>query len=278
MRAPPAAARPVPVLVLDGEEYADPFADLFEPLPPDVEAGLRASVAEFGVLTPVSWCRTPTWGLTLVGGRNRVRVAADLGLRVPITCWGDVSDAAAEQMARDDNDFRRHRTPEAVRAARAGREQRSARIDTERELRAAGKSLRTIAKAVGVTAEQVRQDLGESAPRKPSDADSGVNSTPGGKSERSAATVVTGSDGKTYRQAPPAAPGPAQTTAAPRIGDVVAKLRDADAALTAFASPPGSPVRAAVEGGGTPMRVSYDGRAVTAPALAHLINFLEALS
>ncbi len=56
-----------------------PF-QLFDPLPPAVEAALRASIDRFGVLVPVAKDQHGN----ITDGHHRVRIADELGIEYPI--------------------------------------------------------------------------------------------------------------------------------------------------------------------------------------------------
>jgi hypothetical protein len=144
---------------------------LFDALPPHIEAALRESIARFGVLVPVFVDQDGG----MLDGHHRARIADELGApyeRIVLTC----ADAAERrEIARTLNADRRQLTEEQRRAVAVA-------LRPEHSLRAIGGAL-------GVSATQVQRDL------------AGVTDvTP----ER-----VTGLDGKSYpasRPAPVAAP------------------------------------------------------------------------
>lgn len=115
---------------------------LFPPLDEAVEAALTESIRRFGVLVPVVRDQN---GRTL-DGHHRSRIADGLGVSYRVDLMNVEDDEAAYEIARTLNADRRHMDPEQ-------------RREVEVALREAGHSLRAIGGAVGVSHEQVRNDL-----------------------------------------------------------------------------------------------------------------------
>jgi DNA-binding CsgD family transcriptional regulator len=115
---------------------------LFDALPPHIEAALRASIERFGVIVPVV---TDQAG-TRLDGHHRARIAEELGVPYPTVEVFAVDDDARREIARTLNADRRQLTEEQRREVGA-------------VLRGEGHSLRAIGGALGVSHEQVRQDL-----------------------------------------------------------------------------------------------------------------------
>lgn len=139
---------------------------LFDALPPHIEAALTESIRRFGVLVPVAKCQHGV----LLDGHHRSRIAAEVGAVCPeIMHLGDDGrecGPVCAEIARTLNSDRRHLTDEQ-------------RRDVAVALRQDGHSLRAIAGALGTSKDTVARDL-----------DSGVSSeTP---------EEVTGLDGKSY--------------------------------------------------------------------------------
>lgn len=118
-----------------------PF-QLFDALDPATEAALRASIERFGVLVPIAVDQHGN----VLDGHHRKRIAAELG----VSWREDVHVVADEDEARSIaatlNTDRRQLDAEQRRKVVA-------------DLRQQGHSLRAIGNAVGVSQEQVRQDL-----------------------------------------------------------------------------------------------------------------------
>jgi DNA-binding Lrp family transcriptional regulator len=142
-------------VVINGVRYAAPFADLFRDLTPAERSALADSARRDGIHTPVLVYDSSELGRAVIDGLNRAEVAAGLALELRVVDFGPISDEEARRIAEDVNAARRHLTPEEQQRVRAERVERVA------EKRAEGKSLRTIADEVGVSAEQVRQDVKE---------------------------------------------------------------------------------------------------------------------
>lgn len=122
---------------------------LFDDLPPHIEAALTESIKRFGVLVPVAYC---THGV-LLDGHHRVRIAESVGVdcaRVDVR--GDDGDECGPdclEMARTLNSDRRHLTDEQRRKVAVS-------------LRQDGHSLRAIAGALGTSKDTVARDLDDS--------------------------------------------------------------------------------------------------------------------
>lgn len=168
------------------DSSASPF-QLFPALDSATEAALRFSIERFGVLVPVV---RDQYGRTL-DGYHRSRLADELGVTYRVDVISVADDEEAREIARTLNTDRRQLEPEQRRAV-------------EVAMREAGHSLRAIGQALGVSGEQVRQDLA-------------------GVKDLTAPDRVAGKDGKSY---------PAR-----RPTVVAAKnAREADRAQTALAS------------------------------------------
>ena len=129
------------------------FPDLLRPLTPDERAGLKASIEEFGVRTPV----VVDEDFGVIDGLNRLQIATELGLYVEAQVWQGLSPETKERLARELNHERRQFTAEEQHRYR---EERVARVA---QARRQGKSLRTIAEEEGVSKTQVREDLKEAS-------------------------------------------------------------------------------------------------------------------
>lgn len=118
---------------------------LFEALPPHIEAALVESIRRFGVLVPIAKCQHGV----LLDGHHRQRIAADLEVSCPeIMHLGDDGrecGPVCAEIARTLNADRRHLSDEQRREVAAA-------------LRQEGHSLRAIAGALGISHEQVRHD------------------------------------------------------------------------------------------------------------------------
>jgi ParB-like chromosome segregation protein Spo0J len=158
---------------------------LFPLLDSATEAALKASIERWGVIVPV----VKDQDGVILDGHHRARLADELGLDYPITRMVLEDEADRTAVVRTLNVDRRHLDP-------------TQRAEIAASLRADGHSLRAIAGAVGVSQEQVRQDL------------SGVNHlTP---------ESVVGRDGKRY---------PAKRPDPPPLEESMAKLNQAASGL-----------------------------------------------
>lgn len=121
---------------------------VFAPLPPDIEAALRASIEQFGVIVPVVQDQNGN----LIDGHNRARIAEELGVPCLATLRTVVDAAEAEQIALDLNSVRRQ----------IGSEQRREMVVA---LRQQGHSTRAIAGVAKVSQWTVKDDLKKSIER-----------------------------------------------------------------------------------------------------------------
>lgn len=123
---------------------APPTSDvqLFDMLPAAVEDALRESIRRFGVLVPIVVDQDGS----LLDGHHRRRIAFELGISWPTVTVEVTSDEERLEIARTLNVDRRHLTEEQRREVAVA-------------LRQDGHSLRAIAGALGVSHEQVRQDV-----------------------------------------------------------------------------------------------------------------------
>ena len=142
-------------VVINGVRHAAPFADLFRELTPIERSALAESAKRDGIHTPVLVYDSEDHGRAVIDGLNRAEVAAELGLELRVVNFGPIPDDDAQRIAEDVNAARRHLTPEEQQRVR------SERVERVAEMRSEGKSLRAISDEVGVSAEQVRQDVKE---------------------------------------------------------------------------------------------------------------------
>lgn len=119
----------------------------YAPLPDDIEAALRASIEEFGVLVPVVHDQHGR----IIDGHTRSRIAAELGKTLKVEVKAVVDDDEARRMARTLNEDRRHLKPE---------ERRPAVVRLHQQ----GHSTRAIGEALKVSPWTVREDLKVGAP------------------------------------------------------------------------------------------------------------------
>lgn len=115
---------------------------LFDALPPHIEAALRESIVKFGVLVPVAKDQHGR----ILDGHHRSRLADELGVRYRVDVIVVEDDVHAAEIARTLNSDRRQLSEEQRREVAA-------------VLRSEGHSLRAIAAAVGVSAKTIHQDL-----------------------------------------------------------------------------------------------------------------------
>lgn len=140
---------------------------LFDALPPHIEAALRASIERFGVLVPVV---RDQHGRTL-DGHHRARIAKSMGVEPRVDVVRVRDDDEAREIAHTLNSDRRHLTPEQRREVAVA-------------LREQGHSYRAIAGALGVSTGTVRTDSA-------------------GVQDYTPAERVVGLDGKSYRSTRP---------------------------------------------------------------------------
>lgn len=184
----------------NGTVYTSPLSDRFRRHSESESAGMRASIAALGVRVAVRLYHDTTLDIPdcVLDGEGRLGFAAELGLKqVPFFHEGKLSTEDAYALAKTLNDERRHDDPAEVQKRRAERIERVVVARTE------GKSLRAIAEAEDVSAEQVRRDL----------ITAGVTPVTGGAdvSGESPVTpvtpelpkVITGRDGKPYAASKP---------------------------------------------------------------------------
>lgn len=125
---------------------------LFAPLPPAVEAALRASIRRFGVIVPVV---RDQQGRT-VDGHHRSRIADEEGVEYHVQTVTVASEEEAREMARTLNSDRRHLTEEQRRevvALLAGETVAVGREEVARH------SPEAIAGALGVSKKTVQDDI-----------------------------------------------------------------------------------------------------------------------
>lgn len=125
---------------------------LFAPLPPAVEAALRASIRRFGVIVPVV---RDQHGRT-VDGHHRSRIADEEGVEYRVQNVTVASEEEAREMARTLNSDRRHLTEEQRRevvSLLAGETVAVGRDEVARH------SPPAIAAALGVSLDTVQRDM-----------------------------------------------------------------------------------------------------------------------
>ena len=231
-------------VTIEGGEYAVPFAHLFPDLTEDEDAYLRESIGKVGVRSPVLTYDSPTHGPALIQGRNRVRIAAACGKKVPRFHFGPMDDATAELVSRDVQAAGRLLTPGAV--------ERMRRVVIGA---AANKSQRTLAAELGVNQSTINRDLARAASKNTGSGDAAASPEPKSEGEQWSAHIggkSLGADGKTYRVAPKA-PRPPEP---PAIKDVRAAVpavtRLQEAIEGVLAGPLGGAFRAALAEAGYP--------------------------
>jgi ParB-like chromosome segregation protein Spo0J len=143
---------------LNGVPHATPFATLFRLLTDEERSGLKASIAEYGLQSPIHIYQSEKWGGSIINGLNRIDICNELQVTIPesfIIDHGKISDTLARALAftlqADGRQLTRNEIEEA----------RKKRIEYEVEARANGKSFRVIAKEVGRNEKTVRNDLVE---------------------------------------------------------------------------------------------------------------------
>jgi len=115
---------------------------IYPPLDAATEAALRSSIDRFGVLVPVARDQHGN----ILDGYQRDRIARELGVEYSEMIIDVASEEEAREIARTMNEDRRTMPKEQ-------------RLEVEKALREEGHSLRAIAGVVGVSQEQVRDDL-----------------------------------------------------------------------------------------------------------------------
>lgn len=119
-----------------------PAVELFDALPPAIEADLRASIKRFGVIVPVVQDQDGR----VLDGAHRARIAGEQGIGYEVTTVRVTSEDEAREIARTLNADRRQLTAEQRQAAAANR-------------RAEGRSYRAIAAELGVSEGTARADV-----------------------------------------------------------------------------------------------------------------------
>lgn len=139
---------------VNGELRALPFANLFRKHTETESKELSDSIRDIWIQIPVVLYTSPTHGDSIIDGIGRVDKALEIDAerKIPTVDLGEITDEAAEAMARHLNK-RRHLTPEELKELR---EKELKRIP---ELRRAGMSLRSIAKEVHEHPDTVRKIL-----------------------------------------------------------------------------------------------------------------------
>ncbi|VTR93282.1 unnamed protein product [Gemmata massiliana] len=149
----------VPTVRLGNLTFHLPFAGLLRPLSPLELTELRTSISRHNkVLSRAVTYDSATWGTRcVIDGANRLQIAAELDLDVPVQHRGAMSDEDARAECLDLNLARRHLTVEELEAARTGRILRVMAAKEE------GQSTRAIARAEGVSQTQILRDLAVAA-------------------------------------------------------------------------------------------------------------------
>lgn len=166
-----------------------PF-QLFAVLDPATKSALTESIKRFGVLVPVVRDQHGN----VLDGHHRAAIADELGVKYRVDVINTASEAEAQEIAVTLNADRRQLTPEQ-------------RRPVVQHLREQGHSLRAIGKAVGVSPEQVRQDVA-------------------GVKDLTPPTSVRGQDGKTYPAKRPTIVPAKDKREADRAQDALAVLGD----------------------------------------------------
>lgn len=117
---------------------------LFDALPPGIEAALRASIERFGVLVPALQDQEGH----LLDGHHRTRIAEELGVPCPMTTVTVRQDADRLEIVRSVNADRRQLTEEQ-------------RQEVALVLRREGHSERAIAGALGVPKTTIHRDISQ---------------------------------------------------------------------------------------------------------------------
>jgi hypothetical protein len=177
----------LPTITYRGRTFTVLFPDLLRPLHGEERERLRASILADGVQVGVLVDEHDG----IIEGRNRVTLAAELDVDLPVVVRAGLSDEQKLRLALDLNDARRQLTPADRKQAQARAEElRKERIARVAEASRQGKSTRTIAQEEGVSQKQVMRDLNEQV-SPPDSPDTPV-------SPASAPATVKGADGKTY--------------------------------------------------------------------------------
>ncbi len=146
---------------IGGVVYTVLFPDLLRPLTEDERLRLVSSVRDLGVLNPALVDERKN----IIDGRNRMEIAAELGLPCPVSVMRGLSDSEKRTIALQANEARRQLTGGDRKKMRS---QRIKRVVGMRRKRA---SLATIAEAEGVSRTQVQEDIKEAKDRGWMDAD-----------------------------------------------------------------------------------------------------------
>lgn len=141
------------IVNLNGIAHPAPLADEYDPLAPDEDATLGASIAVRGVIDPVHTYDSPVHGIALGDGVNRCRWAEAHGKPVPVVHLGVMTEDEARAFLDEKHLGRRNLSPAKQQERRAARVQRVA------EKRAEGKSIPVIAEEEGVSVGQVQRDI-----------------------------------------------------------------------------------------------------------------------
>jgi hypothetical protein len=211
--------------------YATPFEEMFRRLTPAERRELLDSIREYGVQMPITVYQSPKHGPSIIDGMNRWSVCQELGISCPVNNVGEIKDSDARDLAEAMNLARRHLSPADWRVMSLARANRIKRV---KEKRKEGKSLRVIAEEEGVSVKTVHMDLEEQPSVTPVTVEPPSECPPAPTPEPEPPPVITGKNGKTYRQAtkpkppPPAPPKvtqPATDQSATNAGDVAADLK-----------------------------------------------------
>jgi hypothetical protein len=168
---------------MDRPTYATPFADLFRRLTPAERRALKESIVENNntITYPAIVYRSKKYGPAILDGIHRSEIAVELGIDCPVIDAGEMTDAAAKELAEQLNHCRRHLSGDDWRRMAAARAERIKRVV---EARQQGKSTRAIAGEEGISQSQVVADLKEAGEQ--------------GCSPEPVAGTVVGKDGKQY--------------------------------------------------------------------------------
>jgi ParB-like chromosome segregation protein Spo0J len=124
-----------------GQYEAHPYALLMPPLSDEEYQGLKASIATMGIKTPVELDEDSK----ILDGIHRCKIAAELGIDVPVNISTGLADSQKLELALGLNLYRRHLTGWG-------------RFEIVAKLTASGHSVREIARMTGWSKSTVARD------------------------------------------------------------------------------------------------------------------------
>jgi uncharacterized protein YerC len=142
----------VKTIEIAGRKFVCTLSDRFRRHSDDEREVMRESVRRFGVLNLVRLYHDEELDdpNCVLDGEGRLEIAAEVGADVDTIHMGRLTREQAYELAKAFNDHRRHEDPETIRRRR---------LERVAEMRADGKSIRTIADEEGVSKTQVERDL-----------------------------------------------------------------------------------------------------------------------